>query len=268
MDNSELLPLSYENKNLYQANELVRAIQEDVSLLEAKILRLIMLQVVKNDTDFRTYTCRVVDLAAYLGFARQNVYKEIQGMADRLMKKTITIELPGINRKGEHNYKIIHWLSSFEYQNGIATFRLSDELRPYLLQLSTFTVCDIDEIRALPTLYSIRLYELLKSYGNSILRYKATQFGQGIVYKDDNLIFPLKYLRRYFSCENKYTRNSDFITRVIDSGVKYINSSTVLPVQYSLILTGKEVTHVAFTLRWGLNCSSQIPLLDGLLTEK
>lgn len=256
--NDNPLPLLYENKNVYQANELVRAFQEDVTLLEAKILRLIMLQVVRNDTDFRTYTCRVVDLANFLGFARQNLYKEVQSMASSLMKKTITIQLPGKNKKGEPNYKKINWLSSFEYQDGIVTFRLSDELRPYLLQLTNYTVCEIDEIRALPSLYALRLYELIKSYVNTLVQEESFWFSDDVEICNHEIIFSVSFLRKYFSCENIYPRASSFVKRVIESSVNYINKNTVLPLGFRTITTCREISRVSFFLVYELLSPEEI----------
>ena len=54
-----------------------------------------------------------------------------------LMQRVIFIrdkEVP--DKKGKPNYKILHWLSSVEYKDGTLTYRLSDELKPYLIGLS------------------------------------------------------------------------------------------------------------------------------------
>ena len=68
------------NKDFYviQANELVRSKQDDLTLLEAKLIRLAITQVLENDTDLKTYTCNVVDLANFLGIAKDNIYRDIK----------------------------------------------------------------------------------------------------------------------------------------------------------------------------------------------
>ena len=48
-----------------QANELVRSKQDDLTLLEAKLIRLAITQVLRDDTDLKTYSCNVVDLANF-----------------------------------------------------------------------------------------------------------------------------------------------------------------------------------------------------------
>lgn len=64
--------------SIVQANELVRSKQDELSLLEAKLIRLAIAQVLQEDTDFKTYTCNVVDLARFLGISKDNIYRDIR----------------------------------------------------------------------------------------------------------------------------------------------------------------------------------------------
>ena len=57
-----------------QANELVRSKQDELTLLEAKIVRLAITQIVREDNQLNTYTCNVVDLANFLGIDNHNIY--------------------------------------------------------------------------------------------------------------------------------------------------------------------------------------------------
>ena len=73
------LPIKYNREyNVIQANELVRSRQYELTLLEAKLIRLAIAQVLKQDADLKTYTCNVARLAEFLGISRQNIYKEVQ----------------------------------------------------------------------------------------------------------------------------------------------------------------------------------------------
>ena len=63
MENTETKPMKYgENYSVIQANELVRSKQDDLTLLEAKLIRLGVAQVLKEDTDLMTYTITVPEL--------------------------------------------------------------------------------------------------------------------------------------------------------------------------------------------------------------
>ena len=126
----------------------------------------------KGDKDLRTYKVNVSQLAEFLEVPKTNVYRSMQDINISLMQRVIFIrdkEVP--DKKGKPNYKILHWLSSVEYKDGTLTYRLSDELKPYLIGLSEmFTLYSYDSIIKLPTNYSIRLFELLTSWVNISLR--------------------------------------------------------------------------------------------------
>lgn len=158
--------------NIVQANELLRSKQSDLTLMESKLIRLAVSQIMKGDKDLRTYKVNVSQLAEFLEVPKTNVYRSMQDINISLMQRVIFIrdkEVP--DKKGKPNYKILHWLSSVEYKDGTLTYRLSDELKPYLIGLSEmFTLYSYDSIIKLPTNYSIRLFELLTSWVNIIIK--------------------------------------------------------------------------------------------------
>ena len=114
-ENENALAIKYNREYLVvQANELVRSKQDDLSLLEAKLVRLAISQVLENDTDFRTYSCNVVDLAKFLGISKDNIYRDIQDLSVNIMKKSIFIKEKEPSKKGKQNYKIF---SFWSYRN-------------------------------------------------------------------------------------------------------------------------------------------------------
>ena len=78
--------------SVIQANELVRSKQDELTLLEAKIVRLAITQIVREDNQLNTYTCNVVDLARFLGISKDNIYRDIQDLSVNIMKKSIFIK--------------------------------------------------------------------------------------------------------------------------------------------------------------------------------
>ena len=74
-----------------QANELVRSKQSELSLLETKLIRLAVAQILKGDKDFLTYSCKLTDLADFLGLKYQNVYRDVQELTENIMGKHIYI---------------------------------------------------------------------------------------------------------------------------------------------------------------------------------
>lgn len=252
--NEQAIALKYNKEySVVQANELVRSRQDDLTLLEAKIIRLAITQVLKNDTDFRTYSCYITDLAEFLGISKDNIYRDMKDLSLSLMKKSIFIRDYSKMKNGKPNYKIFHWVDSIEYKDGRITFRLSESLKPYLLGLDElFTKYSYEAIIALPTTNSIRLYELLASWQMQQIK-KAPKTNYTKIPIDDNeFIFSMDYLREYFNCSDKYPNASDFIIKVIDKSVKFINENTLMRVSYRKHKQGRSITYIIFKLNdWG-----------------
>ena len=243
------LPVKY-NKNyqIIQANELVRSRQDDLTLLEAKLVRLAIAQILKDDTDLETYSCNTTRLAEFLGITRQAVYFSIQDLSLSLMKKRIFIKSKDKAKSGKPNYKIFHWVDYIEYKDGTITIKLSKSLKPYLVGLDKlFVSYRYEELLKLKTTYAIRLYELLVSYSNMRFTDELERFTyRQIPLEKNEFIFSMDYLREYFNCDTKYSNNVDFIKRVITAGVNDINKNTLLPCSYRLIKEGKKIAYIIF----------------------
>lgn len=240
------------NKDFYviQANELVRSKQDDLTLLEAKLIRLAITQVLRDDKDLKTYSCNVVDLANFLGIDNHNIYRDIQDLSKSLMKKSIFIkDKSQPKRKGKENYKIFHWIDYVDYTDGVITFKLSDSLKPYLIGLEQlFTLYGYDAVIGLPTNYSIRLYELIASYQNMTVRLMPDTNYTDIPIEKNEFIFTIDWLRDYFNCNDKYPNTGDFVKRVIDGAVKAIVKNTLMRLSYRTVKKGRSITHIVFKL--------------------
>lgn len=261
IDKENALPIKY-NKNYYviQANELVRSRQDELTLLEAKLIRLAIAQVLKDDTDLKTFTCNAARLAEFLGITRQAIYNDIQELSINLIKKSIFIKNKE-SKQGKQNYKIFHWVDYIEYKDGDITFKLSEHLKPYLIGLNElFTRYGYEEILSLPTTYSIRLYELLYSYANlSFQEGSHTYTFENERLEKDEVLFTVEYLREYFNCKDKYPNTGDFIKRVIKAGIDDINENTVFPCSFRLVKEKKKITKVVFKLGdWNTEAGAKV----------
>ena len=234
--------------NIVQANELLRSKQSDLTLMESKLIRLAVSQIMKGDKDLRTYKVNVSQLAEFLEVPKTNVYRSMQDINISLMQRVIFIrdkEVP--DKKGKPNYKILHWLSSVEYKDGTLTYRLSDELKPYLIGLSEmFTLYSYDSIIKLPTNYSIRLFELLTSWVNIIIKGENTPAFPDISTDPDEIVLAIDYLRDFFDCNDKYKSAGDFVRNVIEVNLGFINQYTNLKVSFRKHKKGRSISHVIF----------------------
>lgn len=244
----EQIPIKY-NKDYYvvQANELIRSKQDDLTLLETKLIRLAISQVLQDDTDFKTYTCSVPELARFLGLSKNNVYRDIQDISMSLMKKSIFIKSKEPNKRGKYNFEMFHWVDYVRYEDGIITFRLSENLKPYLIGLDElFTKYGYGAVIELPTTYSIRLFELLATYRNMPYKERFKTNYTEIPIEHNEFIFTMDYLREYFNCNDKYDNSADFVSNVIDKAVKAICKKTFMRVSYRKVKEGKFIKYIVF----------------------
>lgn len=257
METTELI---YNDQALVtQANEIIRARQDDFTLLEAKLLRLTISQIANQETDFRTYICKVSELAAFLNIPPENIYRDIDSLTTNLMNRVIRLvdKTQKPKRNGEFNYKKFHWVSYCAYANGEITIRLSEEIKPFVIALDKhFTQYGIDNIIGLSTSNSIRLFELLSSYESMINTYApgftpSNPFPQ-IQKQDNELIFSIEYLRQYFNCADKYPLTADFIRWIILPSVKGINKNTTMRTSYRVVKEGRSISYILFKIdAWG-----------------
>lgn len=251
MDEHNAVAIKFDKDLLViQANELIRSKQDDMTLIEAKLIRLAISQVLRDDTDLKTYSCNVMALAEHLGIDNHNIYRDIKKLSKSLLSRSIFIaDKAKPNRNGKENYKIFHWVDYVEYRDGVITFKLSDSLKPYLLGLDElFTLYGSDIACSLPSNYSIRLYELMASYQNMVLRPHPDTNYANVPIEPNEFIFTVEWLKDRLDCNDKYKLTADFIKRVIDTSVRAINKYTFMRLSYRTVKTGRSIKYIVFKI--------------------
>ena len=236
--------------SVVQANELIRSRQDSLTLLEAKLIRLAITQVVKEDTDLKTYSCKVSELAKFLDISPSNVYRDIQDLTRNLMKKSIFMkDTSQPSSRGKENYKIFHWIDYIEYTDGTLTFKLSEGLKPYLVGLDKFfTSYSYYYIKEASSTNAVRLYELLASYQKMCREPVSNPNYTNVPIGPNELIFTLDWLREVLDCEDKYPNNKDFIRKVIDRSIESIKEHTTMQPTYRLVKEGRRFKYIIFKL--------------------
>lgn len=212
------------------SNDLVKS-KSTLTLNETKLLRLAVMQVVKEDKDFKTYRVKLVDLAKTLEIDASNLYKEVQEMCLHLLKEVVLIG----DGNPKHKWKAFQWCSDCEYEDGsgVLTIRLHDKLKPYLIDLNQcYLQYGIDNVLYMKSVYAIRIYELIKMG----LRTQKPLPENGI-------IVPLysEIIRKATDTEDKYPLMGDFKRRVVDAAVKEISQKAQFKVSYEPIKQGRKI---------------------------
>jgi plasmid replication initiation protein len=109
--------------------------------------------------------------------------------------------------------------------------RLDNDMKPYLLELKKhFTAYSLYYTLAMKSKYSIRIYELLKSY-EFVSEY----------------IFKIESLKKMLDAE-KYKLYADFRVKVIDVAVREINEFSDITVTYAIEKQGRKFEKIVFKI--------------------
>lgn len=217
-----------------QANNLVEASYK-ISLGESRMIRLLIAAISPQDEDFKTYRINVTDFAEIFGISDRDgrLYETISQASKSLMGRTITI-------KDGQSWLHMNWISSAEYRKGSGYIELcfDKKLKPYLLQLKGyFTQYRLEEITQLNSVYSIRIYELLKKE-----EFKADKLGK---FKKS---FEYEELREKLGIDEKaYKLFTGFRESVIKAAQKEISDNTDITIyQIDYPKTGRKISHIVF----------------------
>ena len=112
-----------------------------------------------DDADFFDYEIRLNNLAELLNITLPNAYHEIDKITDRLMERVLHIQ------QSNGDMLKAHWVSTALHKKSSVTFSFDPKLKPYLLHLKReFTKCSLTVVTQFQSIYSIRIYQLLKQY--------------------------------------------------------------------------------------------------------
>jgi plasmid replication initiation protein len=164
-----------------QSREMINA-KNDLDLTERRLIFSIVSLVQPHETEFKTYTLQIRDLANLLGISDSNFYGQVEKAIDRLQSKQLVIENNRILQK-------ITWVQSATYikGEGRVIIKLSEDLAPYLRDLKTYTKYRLYNVLQLRSEYSWTMYELLKE----------RQFRKERIFKIDELRYLLNIGDKY-----------------------------------------------------------------------
>lgn len=209
-----------------KSNALARAKWLPDSVWEPRIIAILASKIDQNDIDFQTYDISIVEIIGKNPGGKD--YKEIENIIDKAMSRIITI------RNGD-NWKKYTLFSSCELvsKSGLLKIGFHPDLREHFLHLKQYIKYNINEFMMLPSIYSQRLFEILKSWTDK-----------------DSIILAISELHEILdvpkSLKNKY---KDFRVRVLDKAYIDINKYTALKYSWEPIKTGRTVTDIRFIFK-------------------
>jgi plasmid replication initiation protein len=217
------------NRLVVKANRLIEA-KYRLTASEQKIIFTLISMVEKDDEDFKRYFLNIRELSALLDTGSHSKYGEVKEIAVNLMKEVFAIH--DVDKKEEI---YVAWFASVNYMygKGLVEFLFSPYLKPLMLRLKeNFTQFKLSEVMQLRSMYSIRLYELLKQYEPA---------GKRVIYIDD--------LRELISIpQGGYPLYADFKRRVLLQAEKEINQKTDITFTFKEIKESRRVIAIEFKI--------------------
>ena len=214
---------------IVKANEIIQRARFSLSAQEQKIILYIIsrikpsdLELVEQSFDIMEF-CKICGLDEDNGANYQYIKKKLKGLRD----KSIWVKLP------DGSETTMSWINkvTINKRSGIVKVKLDDDMKPYLLQLTEkFTQYELIYTLAMKSQYSIRLYELLKSY----------QWKKKITFDIDNL-------KNIIQAE-KYENFKDFRVKVLEISLREIAAFSDLEVSYELIKEGRKFSKIIFDI--------------------
>ena len=223
--------IKYKNELIVKSNYLVESSYK-LTVSEFRILYMIISKIQKNDTDFTSYSFTIKDFIDKIGLSGNSSYSDLKKSVRLLKSRTFIVKyIDNDNNKCE---LITGWISSAQLINKTTIeFSLDPKLKPFLLELKkNFTKLPIERLMQLSSIYSYRIYELLKQY-------------EKLGYRN----FDLLELRKYLDLATKYNRYYDFKIKVLEQATKDINNKTDITISYQEFRKDKNVTSIKFYIK-------------------
>jgi len=213
-----------------KANELIQKSRFHLQLQEQKVILYIISRIKPEDIEFKEQAFEIIDFCRVCGLYTDSGanYKYIKQTLKSLRDKSIWITMP------DGSETTLAWIDkvTMNKQSGTVIIKIDDMMKPYLLQLrERFTQYELLYTLAMKSQYSLRLYELLKSY----------EF-------QHNKVFELEDLKIKLSAEN-YTRFPDFKRKVLDISMREINSLSDINIDFAIIKEGRRYAKIEFSIK-------------------
>ncbi len=209
-------------------NDLIRNTRYDLSVTEQKILIYLISKIVAEDKDFKHISFKIAEYCDVAGIKRGGTeYEMIKDSIKNIRDKSWWIKI-------DKKELLFSWIDTahIEDQSGDIGITLSESLKPFLLDIKgNFTKYELINILVLKSKYSIRLYELFKSY---------LWLNHWEIKVDD--------FRKLINLEDKYQDYTELKRNVILPSIKEINKYTDLQIEYRTMKRGRNIDKLIFDI--------------------
>ena len=233
MDKDKLkeMNIKEERNNLVvQSNSLIRnikSIKQDLSVTEQKLIIFLISKICADDKDFKKVSVNLSQFVNICGIKKSGrEFEQIKSSIKILSDKSWWID-------DENGSQLFRWIDTSNISK-YKTIELifSESLKPYLLELNkNFTKYELINVLCLRSKYSIRLYEIFKSY---------LWLGKWEITLDE--------FKELLNIKDKYTNYKELKRRIINQSLKEINKFTDLNITVDEEKYGNKVYKLIFKI--------------------
>lgn len=211
-----------------QHNSLINA-RYEFSLLEIRVFTDLLGKIKPNDKEFGRYHINFTELMNKAGVSTKSIHHDGMEAVMWLMKKIIKVPLAD-----QDKILATPLLSAIKYKEGDGWVEVTfqEELKPFLLQLKEqFTLYEIQNIFKLKSIYSARLYPMMKQY-------------EKIGYRE----IEVEKIKRVLGVEDKYDEFFNMENKILKVAKKEISEKTDISIDYKKKKRGRGVHTIRFTI--------------------
>ena len=234
MNSDERLTIIKERSyEVTKGNEIIQRACHDLTAGEQKLFAFLVSKIRPDDPENQIYEfslteyCRVLGVEANNGKNNYLVRKSIKALRDKSFQ--LKLENGTVTFCGWINKP---WINE---GSGKIRIRFDDDVQRFLVGLlnrGTYTQYQLLSILPMKSMYSIRIYELLKSYA----------------YQNRRQRFDLEDLKQSLVCTH-YKRFPDFRRKVLDPATMEINRYTDIEMSWDPVTTGRKVVALEFEIK-------------------
>lgn len=218
--------MSDQNSLVVHSNALSRARWTIESVWEPRLVALLANKIHSNDEDLKKYEIPISELFQSKTYGKEQ-YREVEKTIDKVMSRVITMR----NDTGWKKYNVFLYCE-FNNKTNMLTLGVHPDLKSHYLHLQNqFVKYSLTEFLQLPSIYSQRLYQFLKSWDD----------------KPETPNISIDDLHELLNVSESAKKNYAELKRyVLDKAYKDIHKITKLQFEFEPIKTGRKVTAVRF----------------------
>lgn len=226
MDNQELT--QHRLNKVVKSNTLIQKSRHQFSVQQQKALLFLISQLKPEQTKFEWQTFDIIEFCGVCGIsAAGDNYKDLKEALQGLSDKSLWLTLE------DGTQSLTRWLQNVQIRpkTGKVAVRFDEQMKPFLLELKErYTQYELRYTLAMRSKYSVRLYEILKSYSEMA--------------KDEPIGFTLERFKNLVGAEYKLWY--DLKRKVIEVAMREINEYSDLSVTYEAKKKGKAYETIEF----------------------